>query len=778
MIKRQIMKRFLCAVALCCLIASNAVQAAEVVALGAGSYLRGLPDGAKGPDAAPRMTANAAKLGKMPTNDWWSAVAWSEKPFTMFPHPLAVTAHAAGLRIAYPGSRITANEAGIFGAMPGGLEDMVISQSGVQTFAAPLVDDWNDWFVTLLFENGERKLRLSFGHGSPYVFGTVEGGAAQLRFAAPPKVWSGDDKSATLGISCGGRHYGLFAPTGGTWQGLGTATLTAQSDKNYFSVALLPDDRPETLAMFAKYAHAHVTDTRVSWNYDSKTQTVTTTYAAIATPREGTEKRTLFALYPHQWRHLSKPYADAKSPQPRTYGSVRGPMQLVEGTQFQTVMTFPGVLPWLPETGAVPRETLTSLLTKDSDGLLAGNPADTYWEGKNLGRAATLAALADVSGQEASAAAIRTKLRERLESWFRAQTATGNNKTRGVFAYEPRWGTLIGYPASYGSDDQLNDHHFHYGYYLKAAAEVARHDPAWASDARFGAMLKLLVRDVANPRRDDAEFPFMRCFDLYAGHSWASGHARFGDGNNNESSSEAMNAWAGFVLLGQATGDAPLRDLGVWLFTTELAAIEEYWFGVHGDTFPANYPASEVSMIWGGKGAHATWFSGDPEMIHGIEWLPVTGASLYLGHYPEYTRKNYEALVAERIKKSKLAPDAKPSWNGWADLIWMYRAFSDSGDAVAQYEAASNAEKAGGKFPMEAGNSRTALAYWIYTLDKLGPPDRAVTADTPLYAVFAKNGKRSYAACNDSDKDLTVHFSDGATLDVKAHTTACHTATP
>src|SRR5687768_6219975 len=154
-------------------------------------------------------------------------------------------------------------------------------------------------------------------------------------------------------------------------------------------------------------------------------------------------------------------------------------------------------------------------------------------------------------------------------------------------------------------------------------------------------MLGLLVRDVANPARDDAEFPFLRCFDPYAGHSWASGHARFGDGNNNESSSEAMNAWAGFVLLGEATGDTSLRDLGAWLFTTELAAIEDYWFGVHGDTFPTTYPPSAVTMVWGGKGANATWFSADPEMVHGINWLPITGASLYLGRFSDYTRKNY-----------------------------------------------------------------------------------------------------------------------------------------
>jgi endoglucanase Acf2 len=40
-------------------------------------------------------------------------------------------------------------------------------------------------------------------------------------------------------------------------------------------------------------------------------------------------------------------------------------------------------------------------------------------------------------------------------------------KRSGVFAYDRTWGTLIGYPPSYGSDTELNDHHFHYGYFVR-----------------------------------------------------------------------------------------------------------------------------------------------------------------------------------------------------------------------------------------------------------------------------------------------------------------------
>ena len=76
-------------------------------------------------------------------------------------------------------------------------------------------------------------------------------------------------------------------------------------------------------------------------------------------------------------------------------------------------------------------------------------------------------------------------------------------KPKGLFYYNRPWGTLIGYPAGYGSDTELNDHHFHYGYFLFAAAEIARRDPAWAAAGRWGGMVKLLVRDIASAGRRD-----------------------------------------------------------------------------------------------------------------------------------------------------------------------------------------------------------------------------------------------------------------------------------
>ncbi|KPC73414.1 hypothetical protein ADL35_27615, partial [Streptomyces sp. NRRL WC-3753] len=97
-------------------------------------------------------------------------------------------------------------------------------------------------------------------------------------------------------------------------------------------------------------------------------------------------------------------------------------------------------------------------------------------------------------------------LQDRLEEWF---TAGGASE----FSYDTEWKTLTGYPASYGSDSELNDHHFHYGYYVYAAAIVAQYDAGWAADSAWGGMVKTLIRDTANPSRTDTAFPFLRGFD-------------------------------------------------------------------------------------------------------------------------------------------------------------------------------------------------------------------------------------------------------------------------
>ncbi len=718
----------------------------EVIKVGSGSYTTKLPTGAKEPAETPWVTADVK--GPIPTNDWWSSLVFSKFSNQMFPHPLGIQAHDAGLRIYYPGVGYTANDQGVFTAVMGMPNDLTIGSSHQSTFPDARASHWSDWFVTAAFGND---LKLTFGHGSPFVFGTIVGGGATFSFGKPPKI---SGTGSVLSVNVDGRTYGLFGPKGSSWEGLGTQKFTLKSDKPYFSVALLPDDKPETLAFFARYAHNHVTDSKVTWAYDEKSSKVTTRYAFSVKAFEPGAEGTVFGLFPHQYQRSRDSLTSF------TYVCARGLMKVGTGTGFTTVTPFQGVLPALPNIGSHDKGILKKFLNADA-ATYKPEIADTYWCGKAMGKLSTLASIADVSGDLNARDQFRIRLKGLLESYFTAKDSNG------VFYYNKQWGTLIGYPASYGSDESLNDHHFHYGYFIRAAAEIARLEPGWAKDQKWGGMVNMLIRDCANPRRDDPMFPFLRNFDIYEGHTWAAGKAEFADGNNNESSSEAMNAWTGMIIWGALTGDRQIRDTGIYLYVTEKDAIDNYWFNAT-NIYPKTFTRSIASMIWGAKAAYATWFSGDPICMHGINYLPMQSGSLYLGTNPPAVQRDYDGLVKERsdgLLKDPKRDKTKPllvgkHWGGWGDVVMMYQALANPTAALADCDF--------DKQEMEAGNSRANLYQWIHFLNRVGQVDARVTADTPMYAVFKRSNmrayvvyKRTYVVYNLGPGRLTVRFSDG-----------------
>jgi endoglucanase Acf2 len=568
-----------------------------------------------------------------------------------------------------------------------------------------------------------------------------------VRFPSPPEVFH--DAGGVLGVCRDRRCYLLVGPAGSRWSGVGSAELrNLLGGVGRFAVALLPDgQREEAVERFTRAARTPVDDTTVAWTVDEARSRVRVRFSYGLAGKYGGHATTLFALYPHQ----SAALVDAAArPELGAYTTVRGRMSLREGDSFELEHPFPGVLPALPLLPGTDVAALRGLVRRDAAS--NSDPRDTYRAGKELGRIAELHALARELGLGVEADALEGRLRTRLEAWFDARYDPAEPSTAGTFYYDPRWGTLIGYPSSYGSASALNDHHFQYGYFLRAAAELGRRDPAWLGPDAYGPFVDLLVRDIANPRRDDPSFPFLRNFDPYAGHSWASGDAVSGDGNNQESSSEALAAWTALVLLGEIRGDRALRDTGIYLYASELAAVEAYWFDVDGRNRPAGYPHPVVPTIWGGKGSYSTYFSAEPEALYGINWLPFHGGSLYLGRYPDFAARSYEALVAAR---------GGTHWKMWPDLVVMYRALTDPPDADRQWQdLARNTEP-------EAGNSRSNVALWLSTFRRAGRVDRTVSADTPLYAAFRDGDHRTYVSYNARGPRRTVHFSDGASLDVE-----------
>ena len=72
-------------------------------------------------------------------------------------------------------------------------------------------------------------------------------------------------------------------------------------------------------------------------------------------------------------------------------------------------------------------------------------------------------------------------------------------------------------------------------------------------------------------RERPKDFPYLRSFDVYEGHGWAGGTGMDANGNNQESSSESINAWAGLIHWGMVQNKPELIDLGIYLYTTEIS---------------------------------------------------------------------------------------------------------------------------------------------------------------------------------------------------------------
>lgn len=166
----------------------------------------------------------------------------------------------------------------------------------------------------------------------------------------------------------------------------------------------------------------------------------------------------------------------------------------------------------------------------------------------------------------------------------------------------------------------MNDHHFHYGYFIAAAAQVGLRDKQWLK--KYAPVIEELIDDIACTKQNskDSRYPYMRNFSPFEGHSWASGFEDPESGNNQESTSEAMNAWYGVILYGMESDNEKIKDLGIYLYTTELSAINSYWFDIDQDVLDSRYVKqgtnqiknNMASLVWSGKYDYATWFSADP----------------------------------------------------------------------------------------------------------------------------------------------------------------------
>ncbi|KAC9800215.1 hypothetical protein E3N88_45239 [Mikania micrantha] len=151
---------------------------------------------------------------------------------------------------------------------------------------------------------------------------------------------------------------------------------------------------------------------------------------------------------------------------------------------------------------------------------------------------------------------IKKYLKDTIEPWLDG-TFAGNS-----FLYDKSWGGLI---TKQGSTDRTadfgfgiyNDHHFHIGYYLYGIAVLAKTDPIWGR--KYKPQAYSLMLDFMTLRR------------------------------NQESTSEAVNAYYSVALMGLAYEDPHLVAFGSLLTTMEIHAAQTWWHVKEDDTLYAEF---------------------------------------------------------------------------------------------------------------------------------------------------------------------------------------------
>ena len=736
-----------------------AAAGAQPVKLGAATYLLAPKAGDAAPPAAPGRSG-AMLQRAAPTNQWYSALLFNPKPEVLFVQPLTVQVTPAGLELALPSKQVVPTERLDVEIHYPHRDPIVLSPVAFEPGPATLAQA-SDWAVDIAMGRGADQMTATVAHGSPYAQLRISRGDMRLRLpAAAERMASPDGRVLALRVK--GKSYALFGPTGVRWEAVSPTEWLAHlpAGSGYLSAAALPDDQPETLSLLARHAYAFVRDTRVDWRFDAAASQVITTFSASTQVMEGPDNGPLLGLYPHQWFDNAS-VAGKLGP---AFDTVRGQIRLLAASQFTTTTRYTGFVPYWPGVKTGPRvdelaDQLKIDLRKRRELIPDKENKDNwrtsaYWQGKGLTRATQLASVAEQQGDLAGRDQLLGLARERIEFWFSGQGS------RSYFHYDKGLGTVVSYPDEFFAVEQMNDHHFHYGYWIRAAAEIALRDPAWAAKDRWGGMVDLLVADIATAERGRADFPFLRNFDPYEGHSWASGVGLGASGNNQESSSEAVNAWAGLILWAEVTGNQSLRDLGVYLYATEIEAINHYWFNLHGLVFPPEYKHVETSMLFGGKYAHNTWWTDEPRQIHGINLLPIASFSTYLGSDPGFIKRNLASMKAdsETYKQRGKFPPNPPPADIWQDIFAKYLALADPQAALAQWDRHGS---------VELGDSRSHALHWMLSLNEMGTPDFSVRADTPLYSVFKRpDGRKTYLAYNAGKTTIEVRFSDGKTLSV------------
>jgi hypothetical protein len=748
------------------------------------------------------ITKGPGYTGPFQSHQWWTSALWNvnlgdgtdgsvtyrgdSHSGTMYPYPLVFTANSAGFSIQ---DNPNANNVSAANQVNNGpaLTHMRVGFIG-QNSTVTAVDGYGDWHAVFRQTFSGDVLTATAASGCPYLFLTRAGitdmnfynqGTSTLNAIYTDANVQAISITANPGPTQG--VIGIFFPPGTTLGGYTVPGLSGfvgggspfganfnadiPDAAKYVSVAVMPDASQATLTLFAQRAFNFITQTTHTYSYSEANALLTTNFDITTSNVYGaTNNGTLQALYRHQW--LYSPQATGATNTGLQYSSPRGAMKLISANSFQTLMPNLGILPNLGWANTGNKAVLNTYINNYAATVA---PMPTVADGYNKDAFSELTTNLQIAKQIGNIPAFNimlNELRSRLEDWLVSNDADYNR----YFAYSPLFNHMSHYPNGFGSSGTFVDAHFHIGYIINAAAILARYDPSFVTN--YGPMVETVIRSIANETKDMVDpgsngtvkpwFPYLKYFDPYAGHSWANSMA-----DDQESISEAIQFATGTLLWGEAamvvTGSTVIRDLGALLYITETEAARQYWFdmsgAVNGAPYATAYAHRHLTMLYNWGGNYATFFGTNPEYIHGITYLPMTGASTWLGTNVAGAAADYAQIGGNYS-----------SWSTWGEIINAQQAMSDATGAIAAFNANN------GLWTLD----KYAFTYqWDHTFDSVGVIDPTVQANITGYQVFVKNLCKHYMIYMPPGMGpKVVTFTDGQSFNVPNDTVITYRVCP
>ncbi|GAB3572337.1 hypothetical protein GCM10027345_03240 [Hymenobacter daeguensis] len=562
--------------------------------------------------------------------------------------------------------------------------------------------------------------------------------------------------------------------------------LTPGSANSYFVVSALnaatDQAAGQRLMAYDAYAYNKVADTQVSYQYDAAGGKVGLTWTLTTTNLQtgAAGGATLQGFLPHLYQNAVHTIAFS----PYDYVSPRGTLRTAAGTSFAFSYDFQGIIPSYnaPYRNAADAHPYDAQKLFDLVTAYAGNPLnrdDTYFGGKDLVQHMKMALLARELNHQAYPT-LQAKARAVLVNWL----TYAPGETSRYFARYDRWGALIGFNQNFGSD-QFVDNHFHYGYFTLACALYGMLDPDFLTDAQYGGMARRIAKQYANWDKADTQFPWMRTFDPWVGHSYAGGTSA-GNGNNQESSSESMQGWMGLFLLGDVLHDPAMRAAGAFGYSSEAAASLEYWFDWKHRNFPAAYAAKRrMGAILSNQGiGHVTYFGDQEKYVHGIEYLPVNPGLSYLARDTVWAASEYRDMLRESQAEQGYATELDFQEDDWSHVVLGFKYLFDSKYVTRLLAANYQLAPTDPHYIMDDKEVAGLTYFYAHAQQNVGFFSTRFHTDFPTSSVFERNGAFSHATAYNPEataRTATVYDAAGtvvASALIPAHTLLTFPALP